>query len=451
MSLLLKNTMSKPLPPGSFGLPIIGETLSFLNDPDFVEKRQEKYGLIFKTHILGRPTVGMVGPEANRFILSSHMHHFSWRDEMPAHWRELWGESLSFQEEEKNKRNRRLLKPAFHGKALEGYLETMECITQSYLTKWEAMGTFTWFGEMKQLTFEIASVLLLGSEPGAMKTRLSQWYSELSAGDLTIPLGLPWTPYGRALQARDRLLAHIEGVVRDRQQHPTKDALSILVQTRDEEGNSLSMEEIKPNALQILFAGHETTTSMLTSLVMSLAQHPTVWKQAQNEQDTLATEGPLNLEQLRRMPYLEQVLKEVERLYPPVAVEFRGVIESFKFNGYQVPKGWQVFFSIKATHKDRRCYSDIEQFDPDRFSPERAEHKKYDFSLVGFGGGPRSCLGQAFAQMEMKIVVAHLLRNYTWELLPHQNLTMKHIPILHPRSGLKVQFRKRSGGDKQGS
>ncbi|MBD3560852.1 cytochrome P450, partial [Planktothrix sp. FACHB-1355] len=75
-------------------------------------------------------------------------------------------------------------------------------------------------------------------------------------------------------------------------------------------------------------------------------------------------------------------------------------------------------------------------------SPERAEHKKQEFSLIGFGGGPRICLGIAFAQMEMKIVAAHLLRNYTWELLPEQNLTLDAVPMLHPKDGLRVNFRR---------
>ena len=447
----MKNTMSKPLPPGSFGLPIVGETLSFLNYPTFADKRQAKYGSIFKTKILGRPTVVMVGPEANRFILSSHMEYFSWREGWPANFHELLGRSLFVQDGEEHDRNRKLLRPAFHGKALVGYFETMERITQSYLDQWETMGTFTWFTEMKKFTFEIASVLLLGSEPGAMTVQLSQWFSELSAGFFAMPLRFPWTTYGKALQARDRLLAHVEKVVRDRQKHPTQDALGLLVQSRDEDGNGLTMEEIKVQALLMLFAGHETTTSMLTSLVMSLAQHPQIWQRARDEQDALEAEGPLNLEQLRHMPYLEQIFKEVERLYPPVSGSFRGVTESFEFNGYHVPKGWQALYRINATHRDRRCYSDIEKFDPDRFSPERAEHKKYDFSLIGFGGGPRICLGLAFAQMEMKIVAARLLRNYTWELLPGQDLTMKLIPSLHPESGLKVKLRKRSEDGKAGS
>lgn len=435
---------SRPLPPGSYGLPVIGETLSFLFDPDFATKRQKKYGSIFKTKILGRPTVIMVGPEANRFILSSDMHRFSWRDGWPNTFKELLGESLFLQEGEQHRRNRKLLMPAFHGPALANYMATMERITKSYLEKWESLGTFTWFSELKQMTFEIASTLLIGSEPGSLTARLSQWFTELTTGLFSLPLRLGWTPYGRALRARDQLLDHIEQAVLKRQQEPAQDALGLLVQSRDEEGNGLSLEEIKVQALLMLFAGHETTTSMLASFCMALAQHPEVLERARAEQQQLATDSSLTLEQLKQMPYLEQVLREVERLYPPIGGGFRGVEEEFEFNGYYVPKGWMALYRINATHIDSRVYPEPERFDPDRFSPERAEHKKQEFSLVGFGGGPRICLGIAFAQMEMKIFAAHLLRHYTWELVPQQDLTLDPIPTLHPRSGLRVEFRKMS-------
>ncbi|MCG9892695.1 MAG: cytochrome P450 [Thermosynechococcaceae cyanobacterium MS004] len=114
-----------PLPPGSFGLPILGETLGFLLDPQFANKRQVKYGNIFKTHLIGRRTVVMMGPEANRCILSTHMTHFSWREGWPNTFRELLGESLFLQEGEQHRRNRKLLMPAFHGKALESYFDVM--------------------------------------------------------------------------------------------------------------------------------------------------------------------------------------------------------------------------------------------------------------------------------------------------------------------------------------
>ncbi|MFB2917151.1 cytochrome P450 [Aerosakkonema funiforme] len=433
---------SLPLPPGNFGLPLIGETVSFLRDRNFVNKRQKKYGQIFKTHIMGRPTIFMTGAEANRFILSSHMDRFSWREGWPDTFKELLGESLFLQEGAEHQRNRKLLMPAFHGKALGNYLSVMERITQNYLQKWERLGSFVWFPQFKQLTFEIASFLLIGSEPGEQTAQLSQWFTELTDGFFTVPLRWPWTTYGRALRARDRLLAHIEKAVLHRQQEPAEDALGLLVQSRDEEGNGLSMQELKVQALLMLFAGHETTTSMLTSFCMALAQHPDVWTRARAEQQKLVGNGSLTIEQIKQMTYLEQVLREVERLYPPVGGGFRCAIEPFEFNGYYVPKGWQITYRIPETHQDSRIFSQPEQFDPDRFSPERAEHKKQEFSLVGFGGGPRICLGIAFAQMEMKIVAAHLLRNYTWELLPEQNLSLDAVPMLHPKDGLRVNFRR---------
>jgi cytochrome P450 len=427
-----------PLPPGSFGLPLIGETLSFVLDPQFADKRQAKYGDIFKTYLLGRPTVVMMGAEANRFILSSHMHHFSWREGWPGTFRELLGESLFLQEGEQHRRNRKLLMPAFHGKALESYFDTMVNISQRYLNRWEQLGTFTWFGEMKKLTFEIASTLLIGSEPGEMTDRLSQWFTELTSGLFIVPLRWRWTPYGRALQARDQLLAHIQKVVEDRMTQPTHDALGLLVQSEDENGDRLTMEELKVQALLMLFAGHETTTSMLTSLVMVLAQYPQILERARQEQQSLASSGSLSLAQLKQMPYLDQILKEVERMYPPVGGGFRGVTKPFVFNGYRVPAGWMALYRIDAAHKDDRCYTNPQAFDPDRFGPDRAEQKRNDFSLVGFGGGPRICLGLAFAQLEMKIVAALLLRHYQWTLRPNQDLSLNPVPTLRPKSGVNV-------------
>lgn len=435
---------SFPLPPGSFGLPIVGETLSFLFDPNFASKRQAQYGPVFKTRILGRPTVMMMGPEANQFLLSTHMDCFSWREGWPGTFKELLGESLFLQEGEEHRRNRKLLMPAFHGPALAGYIETMQTLTERYAERWATLGQFTWFEEMKQLTFDIASTLLLGSEPGAETAQLSKWFTDLTNGLFSPPIRWGWMPFGKALKARDNLLHHIEQVVRERQANPTHDALGLLVQSEDEDGNRLTLDEIKVQALLMLFAGHETTTSMLTSLVMSLAQHPDVWEKARQEQAELMADGSaIALDQLRQMPYLDQIVKEVERLYPPIGGGFRGVVRSFEFNGYRIPEGWMALYRIEAAHRDARIYTDPDTFDPDRFSPDRAEHKRYDFSLVGFGGGPRVCLGLAFAQLEIKLVAAHLLRHYTWDLLPDQNLQMNPIPTLRPRSGLQVNFQRR--------
>ncbi|MGL5924352.1 cytochrome P450 [Chroococcidiopsis sp.] len=108
-------------------------------------------------------------------------------------------------------------------------------------------------------------------------------------------------------------------------------------------------------------------------------------------------------------------------------------------------KGWDIYYQIPETHQDPQLYKNPEQFDPDRFSPERAEDKQKVFSHIPFGGGIRECLGKEFARLEMKIFAALLVRHYQWELLPHQNLERTILPFSRPRDGLKVKFWRYEG------
>jgi cytochrome P450 len=424
-----------PLPPGKTGLPVIGETLQLLFDPKFAEKRYKRYGNIFKTRLLGRPAVFMIGSEAAEFVLSSHMDHFSWQDGWPESFKLLLGRSLFLQEGDEHRRNRRLMMPAFHGPALSRYVAMMEHITQAYLSQWEQQQEFVWYDEFKQLTFAIASQIFLGTPPGEDTVRLSRLFTTLTNG--LFGLGMR-----RAIAARNQLLDHLTAVIQQRQQNPTDDALSLLIQAQDEEGNRLSLEEMRAQAMLLLFAGHETTTAMLTWICLELARHPDVLQRAREEQRQLAAHGALNLEQISKMPYLDQVLNEIERLHPPIAGGFRGVIKPFEFNGFHVPAGWLLQYSILLTHQQANVYPQPDRFDPDRFSPERQEAKQKPFSLIGFGGGPRICLGMAFAKLEMKLVIAHLLRSYAWELLPNQRLEPVLVPTRRPKDGLKVRFGK---------
>ncbi|MCU0511805.1 MAG: cytochrome P450 [Anaerolineae bacterium] len=432
---------ARPLPPGSLGLPFIGEPPRLL-DLEFLMQQYHKYGPVFKTRVLGRNIAVFMGPEANRFVLQTGAHYFSWRDGWPPTFKELLGESLFVQDGAEHKQKRRLIMPAFHRQALHHYLGTMEDIALRYLDRWAQQGSFAWLHENKQFTFEIASTLLTGSAPGADTERLSQQFVTLTGGFISVPLRWPWTPYGKALRARAALLRYIDGAIEHRRAHPTDDALSLLVQTRDEEGHALTNQELQAQTLLLLFAGHETSASMLTSMALALWQNPAAWAKARAEQAALNIQGRLTMEHLKDMPYLEQVLKEVERLYPPVPAGFRGVIETFEFNGYTIPQGWTALYPINVAHRDPAVYSNPEQFDPERFSPQRSE-SSVPFSLVGFGGGARVCIGYAFAQLEMKVLASHLLRHYTWEIVPGQNLNMIYFPTLFPRDGLKVRFARR--------
>jgi retinoid hydroxylase len=433
---------SLPLPPGNFGLPIIGETIGFLTDPDFAAKQQAKYGSIFKTRLLGSPTVFMVGAEANQFLFANENKYFvaTW----PPSARTLLGPaSLSTQSGSLHASRRKLLSQAFQPRALASYVPTIERITAGYLAKWQLAGSLTWYPELRDYTFDVASSLLVGTEGGSQMP-FGKLFKDWGDGLFSIPLPLPWTKFGKALRSRRLLLNYIEQIVRQRQQSQVfgSDTLGILLQAKDEDGNGLSLAELKDQILMLLFAGHETLTSAIASFCLLLAQHPQVMARARDEQKQFSRSQPLTLDELKQMTYLDAVLKEVLRLLPPVGGGFREVIQTCEFNGYQIPKGWTVLYQITQTHKAEELYPDHQKFDPERFAPEHAADKQKLFGYVPFGGGLRECLGKEFARLEMKVFAAMLLRDYDWELFPDQDLSMVTVPTPHPRDLLKVKFRQ---------
>ncbi|BAY61816.1 cytochrome P450 [Calothrix brevissima NIES-22] len=433
-----------PLPPGHFGFPFIGETISFLQDPDFVRKRKQKYGNIFKTHLLGCPTIVMIGAEANQFLLTNENRYFC--SNWPYSTRVLVaGNSLSGATGSKHLQGRKLLSQAFQPRALSGYVSAMADITHSYLRKWEQIGDLTWYPELRKYTFDVASKLLVGVDGGANEL-VVEWFELYSQGVLAIPVALPWTRFGRALKARQKLLAKVEQIIQKRQQQTElgEDILGILLQAKDEEGNQLSLGELKDQILLLLFAGHDTLTSALSYFCLLLAQNKDVLQTARREQQQLGFKELFTLDNLKQMTYLEQVLKEVLRLQPPASGGFRQVLQSCEFNGYSIPQGWSVLYRIIETHQDTCIYTEPENFDPQRFDPFRSEDKTKSFSHIPFGGGVRECLGKEFARLEMKLFAALLIREYDWELVPQQNQDRVVSPVPHPRSGLQVKFKRLS-------
>ncbi|MDV3353092.1 cytochrome P450 [Leptothoe sp. LEGE 181152] len=426
-----------PLPPGDFGLPLIGDTLSFFRDPNYGEKQHKKYGPIFKTRLLGSPTLFVQGADANQFILTNENNYFvvSW----PPSTKALLGNlSLALQTGGEHQNRRKLLAQAFMPRALSGYIDTVQSITHAYTEKWAESTTLIWYPELRNYTFDVACKLLVGLDQGA-QTDLGHLFETWCAGLFSIPLTLPWTRFGKAKKARTQLLLLLEEIIRKRQQsqHLGNDALSLLVQAKDDDGHSLSIDELKDQVLLLLFAGHETLTSAVASFCLLVAQHPQVLAALRDEQQTFDPQQPITLDVLKQMPYLEQVLQEVLRLIPPVGGGFRKVLKTCEFNGYQIPKGWTVLYEINQTHLNPTDYEAPDDFRPERFAKGEQPNK---YSYVPFGGGIRECLGKEFARLEMKLFAVHLLRGYGWELLPDQDLSMVVVPTPHPRDNLRVQF-----------
>ncbi|MGD1900637.1 MAG: cytochrome P450 [Geitlerinemataceae cyanobacterium] len=428
------------LPPGNLGLPVIGETLDFFRDPKFASKRHAEYGPLFKTRLLGKETVFVKGADATRFVLTHENKYFivGW----PPSVKKLLGPlSLALQHGGVHAQRRKLMVQAFLPRALESYIPTIEAISDRYFQRWTKQGEITWYPELRDYTFDIACKLFVGLDRGS-ETDLGHWFETWCGGLFSLPINLPWTRFGKAWKSRALMLAELERLIRERKESGAAgdDALGILIQAKDENGESLSIEELKDQILLLLFAGHETLTSAVASFCLKMAQHPEVRAKARAEQQAFQ-ERPFTLGSLKQMAYLDCIMREVLRFVPPVGGGFRDVVRTCEYGDYQIPEGWSVLYGINTTHSDPAAFADPDRFDPDRFAPDRAEDKAKPFSHVPFGGGLRECLGKEFARLEMRLFGALLLQNYEWELLPDQDLGLKIVPTPAPRDGLRVHFR----------
>jgi retinoid hydroxylase len=434
------------LPPGSYGLPFLGETVSWRRDPlKFLRRRYERYGQIFRSSIYGHREITMLGPDANRFILSTHRDHFEWGGGYEIFLdRKLFSDNLFLQDGALHDRHRQMILPAFHGQALRSYFDTVAGLTRSHAGRWVEAGRIVAFRELRRLTFEIAARVLFGADTSQRVGHLSQLFDTVARGTQAFPQwDLPWTKYGRARRAVEALRAYLLGLLRERRREPRSDVLGMLMVAADEHNNPLTDDEIVSQAMMLLLAAHDTTTSSMTWLIFELDRHPTITSRLRSELASVTKELPLAVEHLKQLSYLDLVLKEVGRRHPVLTGLPRRVIKAFDFGGYHVPAGSTVYYSVLFTHMMPEVFADPERFDPDRFAPPRSEDDRTPFGQVGFGGGPRSCIGQGFARMEMKILTATLLRGYEWSVLPGQNLRSCYMPTNRPRDGLQINFQDR--------
>ena len=418
------------------GVPWFGTPIKMLSHPGrYLLDGYRRHGSVFRFWLWGFDLTAMMGPAANRFIMLDERQRFSHRLGYKNIQR-LFGEALLVQDGEVHQRNRRLMTPAFHAQGVRRYFDVMHAVTTMHLKRWVRDGHGPLHPRFQQLTFEIMARLILGVRGELELDRLGKLNKQLGVATAAFPrVAWSFMPYGRGLVAADKLRDYLRGVVRERRDDPGSDALGLLISARDEDGDALSEDELVDQAILLMFAGHETTTSMLASFVMAMARYPRVRERLRQEQRDIVGDAPLGVEHIKELRVLDCVLKEVERLWPPISLLARGVTESFDFDGHHISRGSVVIYSPWVTHRLDEVFAAPERFDPDRFAPPRAEHRATPCSLVGFGGGPRLCIGQAFSQMELKVVASLLLQRHS-VVLDDAAPAMSYVPTMVPKDGL---------------
>src|SRR4051812_3382905 len=436
-------TIETPPPPGRNGLPLLGETLSFAKNPfRFIEERLTTHGRIFRSHVLGRKTAVLAGPEAvGAFIDPSIIK----RDgAMPPHVQELFGgRSLPLLDGEVHSARKKLVNAGFNRAAMSAYLPIVQQTVETYFHKWSAAGEIRWLDELKQVAIEVICTTVMGMPPGNEMDALRTDYGILTDGFATLPINIPGTRYRKALQARDRILDVLRRLVRERRQAPTNDGLSRMLAAAMSSNTTLSDDDAALELHHVVIAGF-IVYAELGSIVRQLTEHPDVRAKVAAEIAAKAPNGALSLESLMTMPYLLQVVNEVKRLCPIVPAVFGKTKAPLHLDGVSVPAGWMVMWAVTPSHVAQSAYTNPTQFDPDRFSPERAEDKRHEHAFAPQGAGPATghrCPGLDFPTYIMEVFAVVLLRGYTWELPPQNyEIDFSKTPP-EPRDALRASVR----------
>ena len=320
----------------------------------------------------------------------------------------------------RHKRERKLLMPPFHGERMRLYSQMMCEIVDRSIDSWPMGASFPIHPHMQEITLDIILRAVFGVAEGEQRRRLRRTMVEALglAGRNPLLLVAAWNRLVRIRRMIDRLLYAEIARRRAAAQSNASDIMTLLAAARDEEGRPMSDEEIRDEMVTLLVAGHETTATSLAWTIHSLLQNPEALAAARDEVANVIGEGSQlpspSPEQIAALEYLDAVIKETARLNPVVPIVVRRLERDTQIGDYELPAGNIVAPCIYLTHRRPDLWPEPDTFNPDRFVGRRID----PFTFFPFGGGARHCLGAAFANYEMKIVLARLLSRVSLRAAP---------------------------------
>jgi cytochrome P450 len=364
----------------------------------------------------------------------------------------LFGEGLLTSEGDFWRRQRRLIQPAFHRDRIAASASTMiEAADHHLECDWRAGEEFDVHSALMGLTMDIAVRTLFGARVREMETvaealdigqkAFARWMHYL----VMLP---DWVPTPRApgiarvLRDLDRVVFALIAERRASGEHGD-DLLSMLLSLKDaDDGEVMTRRQLRDEIMTLFLAGHETTALSLTWALTLLAQHPQAEAGLHAELDNVLGGRAVAPGDAQMLPYTEQVIREAMRLYPPAWIVGRQAVEPVEIGGHRVPAGASILMPQYVVHRDGRFFPDPEEFRPERWTPEFTRSLPR-FAYFPFGGGPRICIGSAFAMLESVLLLASIASRYRLSLSPSRPVVLQPAFTLRPASGLWMTAKPR--------
>ena len=445
-----------PLPPSPPSHPLLGLMREFRQDRIGLYRRvAQAYGDVLRMRFLWVNTYTISHPDYMRQVLVENNHNYVRNPFVNDVFKLFLGDGLFTMDGESWLSRRRLMQPAFHRQRLAGLGTLITDAAEAMLvdwSQWQEGQEITIDEEMMKVTLRVVgqalfSVDLLGaaSALGDAFTSVSEFVNYRMNTPFPPPLWLP-TPRNRQFKAALATLdSTVHSIIEERKKTSEEkgDLLDMLMAARDADtGAGMTDEELRNEVALLIFAGHETTATTLTWTFYLLSQHPEVENKLHAELATVLGGRTPTLADLPNLPYNRMVIEETMRLYPQAWGVSRKSVAADEVGGYQIPAGASLTLPIMTLHYDPRWWEQPDQFDPERFTPERSANR-HKFAYLPFGAGPRQCIGNNFALMEAQLVLATVAQRYQLRLRPGHPVQPDPVFVLRTSHGLPMRVTRR--------
>lgn len=413
------------------------ELIRMYRDPvRFFHERFERFGPVFRSRFV-YPVVFLIGAEANHSIMITRRHDFSYElGYGQLALGRVFARSIMLMDGDEHKHTRELLTPAVGRLAVADSAARVHAIWSAAAARFAGRDAVDAYKDTERITFEVAANTISGLELGPETDRFRTYFERLIDGTLAAtPIRFPLGTLDRGLRARETLVEMLRPRVEAARAVDSGGLLGQLARA------DLPTEEIAAHLLMLMWAAYDTTASATSWVLHVLARRPDWQDRLRRELRDQLAGAPITADNANQLVQMTWFLRETERMYPSVLFFPRVTVEDFELFGYRIPKGTSAYYSPYMSHRDPASFPNPNAFDPDRWDPERPGGAPKASALVGFGGGPRVCLGKAFAQLQLRIMIDCLLRGHRIEPDPTCKPRIQGIPVHHPNDS-RVRLRK---------
>lgn len=443
---------ASPLPPGPQGHFLVGALPEIRRDEvDYLMRLVREYGDVVYLRVVNHPVFILSHPRDIETVLLGKSSNFI-KSVFLRESKALFGKGLLTSEGSLWQQERRLLQPVFHHDHVISYTRGMVESAAKMLGSWRDGEERDVHQDMTRLTLEIVAKVLFGDGMAADTEQACEAFSGFFKqfddrfGLYLIPEWLPTPENIRYQRSIGRLDKIIYRVIRQKRANGGNagDVLSHMLSIQQAGGNQITDRQLRDEMMTLFFTGHETTALALAWTFYLLGQHPEADARLFAEVDQVLGGRTPAFEDLPNLPFTEMVVKESLRLYPPAYGVVREALKDCEIGGYQIPAGATLAMFQYAVHRDPRYFERPEEFIPERWANDFAKSLPR-CAYFPFGAGPRICIGNAFAQAEVPLLLAAIAQRFQIKLVPGHRVTTNASLTLRPLRGIRVTLKKRDG------